>query len=178
MNPAGFFAELKRRNVYKVAVAYGVIGWLLAGVSAAQSKDSGNGCQEMNEKVSALISQYKELRERCRQLPDGTYDKDLHDHGGKLHRVLASLGIELGHPPSTKQIIVGCLGEPDAIKDGRQMARFLDIYHRELRKAGRDVKEKSDREYLVYHWRGGHDFMFFISEGGLIVDHGWWFAYE
>ncbi len=29
MNPRDFFAELKRRNVYKVAVAYGVIAWLL-----------------------------------------------------------------------------------------------------------------------------------------------------
>ena len=25
----GFFAELKRRNVYKVAVAYSVVAWLL-----------------------------------------------------------------------------------------------------------------------------------------------------
>jgi TolB-like protein/Flp pilus assembly protein TadD len=29
MNPGNFFAELKRRNVYKVAVAYAVVGWLL-----------------------------------------------------------------------------------------------------------------------------------------------------
>src|SRR5215813_15416296 len=29
MNPKGFFAELKRRNVYKVAVAYAVASWLL-----------------------------------------------------------------------------------------------------------------------------------------------------
>lgn len=29
MNSGNFFAELKRRNVYKVAVAYAVIGWLL-----------------------------------------------------------------------------------------------------------------------------------------------------
>ena len=29
MNPGDFFAELKRRNVYKVAVAYAVIAWLL-----------------------------------------------------------------------------------------------------------------------------------------------------
>ncbi|HKP92788.1 MAG TPA: hypothetical protein VJS88_02750, partial [Chthoniobacterales bacterium] len=29
MNPKQFFAELKRRNVYKVAVAYGVTSWLL-----------------------------------------------------------------------------------------------------------------------------------------------------
>jgi TolB-like protein len=29
MNDRNFFAELKRRNVYKVAVAYAVVGWLL-----------------------------------------------------------------------------------------------------------------------------------------------------
>lgn len=29
MNPRNFFAELQRRNVYKVGVAYGVVAWLL-----------------------------------------------------------------------------------------------------------------------------------------------------
>jgi hypothetical protein len=28
-----FFAELKRRNVYKVAVAYAVVGWLIAQIA-------------------------------------------------------------------------------------------------------------------------------------------------
>src|SRR5512132_2914170 len=30
MKPSNFFSELKRRNVYKVAVAYIVAGWALA----------------------------------------------------------------------------------------------------------------------------------------------------
>ncbi|HEY1583947.1 MAG TPA: hypothetical protein VGF73_12705, partial [Chthoniobacterales bacterium] len=34
MNPRDFFAELKRRNVYKVAVAYAVVGWLVMQVAA------------------------------------------------------------------------------------------------------------------------------------------------
>ena len=33
MTPKNFFAELKRRNVYKVAVAYVVVGWLLVQVT-------------------------------------------------------------------------------------------------------------------------------------------------
>src|SRR6266704_2200580 len=33
MNVANFFGELKRRNVYKVAVAYAVVGWLIAQIS-------------------------------------------------------------------------------------------------------------------------------------------------
>src|SRR6266481_3559999 len=33
MNERNFFAELKRRNVYKVAVAYAVVSWLLIQVA-------------------------------------------------------------------------------------------------------------------------------------------------
>jgi TolB-like protein/Tfp pilus assembly protein PilF len=33
MNPKNFFAELRRRNVYKVAVAYGIVAWLLVQVA-------------------------------------------------------------------------------------------------------------------------------------------------
>jgi TolB-like protein/Flp pilus assembly protein TadD len=33
MDPKQFFAEVKRRNVYKVAVAYAIIGWLLVQVA-------------------------------------------------------------------------------------------------------------------------------------------------
>src|SRR5712672_2055321 len=34
MNARNFFAELKRRNVYKVAVAYAVVGWLVIQISS------------------------------------------------------------------------------------------------------------------------------------------------
>ena len=34
MNPKNFFVELRRRNVYKVAVAYAVVGWLVMQVAA------------------------------------------------------------------------------------------------------------------------------------------------
>ena len=33
MNSSNFFAELKRRNVCKVAVAYAVVGWLLVQIT-------------------------------------------------------------------------------------------------------------------------------------------------
>jgi hypothetical protein len=145
---------------------------------AARANELDSQCQALDKKVIALIDQYKELRERRRHLPDGAYDKDLRNHGGKLHRVLQSLGTELGHPPSTKKTIVECLGEPDAIWNNAQMARYLGIYERGRKKAGGELRAKPDREYLVYYWRGGHDFLFFINSGGLIVDHGWWFAYE
>ncbi|HEY0375963.1 MAG TPA: hypothetical protein VGC87_03310 [Pyrinomonadaceae bacterium] len=152
--------------------------FIAAAGSMARADEPVSGCQGLGANVSTLVREYRELRERRRQLPEGTFDQDLQAFGGKLHRVLESLGHEMGHPPYTRRIIVGCLGEPDAVKNGKQMGRFLDIHRRELRRAGREVKEKPGRIYLIYHWRGGHDFLFFVSEGGRVVDHGWWFAYE
>jgi hypothetical protein len=151
---------------------------LFISVSFAQSKDSADRCKGVDKKVGALVGQYKELRDRRRRLPPGTYDEELSAAAGKLSKVLSSLGVELGRSPYTKQAIVDCLGKPDAVKTQKQMGHLLDIYNQESEKAGRKVEQKSNREYLIYFWRGWHDFLFFISEGDAIVDHGWWFAYE
>ncbi len=69
------------------------------------------------------------------------------------------------------------LGEPDAILGDRKMTKFLGIYER-TRKSAHKLEPRRDRKYLIYFWRGWHDFLFFISEGDVIVDHCWWFAYE
>jgi len=34
VKPKNFFAELRRRNVYKVAIAYGVVAWLLMQIAS------------------------------------------------------------------------------------------------------------------------------------------------
>src|SRR5438045_6485360 len=34
MNQGNFFSELKRRNVYKVAIAYAVVGWLVIQIAS------------------------------------------------------------------------------------------------------------------------------------------------
>src|SRR6266567_758929 len=34
VNPKNFFAELKRRNVYRVAVVYAIVGWLVMQIAA------------------------------------------------------------------------------------------------------------------------------------------------
>ncbi|HEV2839934.1 MAG TPA: hypothetical protein VGW39_01290 [Chthoniobacterales bacterium] len=57
------------------------------------------------------------------------------------------------------------------------MSKFLGVYYRG-RESARKADLRRDRKYLIYFWRGWHDFLFFITEKGVIVDHGWWFAYE
>lgn len=158
--------------------AIAMLLFFIGGASSSRAKDSAAACKDLNKQIAALASEYQELRERRRRLPQGTFDRDLSAHGGRLQEVLSALGTELGHPPYTKKIVTNCLEEPDAVRSHQQMRNFLEIYNRESRKAGRKVEDKREREYLIYFWRGWHDFLFFIVEGGVIVDHGWWFAYE
>ena len=140
----------------------------------ARANDSTEGRRNLSVKAADLARQYRELRARRRHLAPGVRLNELDDSGGRLERVLSALGVELGHPPNTRTMIVESLGEPDAILGNRKMTKFLGIYERTRRKSA----HKSDRKYLIYFWRGWHDFLFFISEGDVIVDHGWWFAYE
>lgn len=153
-----------------------IISLLPTSLDTLQNKAPVGEQPTLTKEVKILINTYHELRDRRRHLPAGTWDKDLDD---QLHDALSTLGKELGHPPYSKKFILKWMGKPDAIYNQPQMHGFLDIYEREFRIAGkRPPPVKGKREYLVYHWRGGHDFMFFISEEGIIVDHGWWFAYE
>ena len=133
---------------------------------------------ELAGNVAELARQYRELRAKRRQLPAGMRLKELDDFGGDLHRILSRLGEELGHPPHTEKTVVKYLAEPDAVRGQREMNKYLEVYYRGRPESARQADERRGRKYLIYFWRGWHDFLFFITEKGAIVDHGWWFAYE
>ncbi len=151
---------------------------VLASFTYGQSQRSSEKCRDESEILTTLANQYKELRAKRRIRRDGQFNYDLDHSNGKLHEVMYKLGLELGRPAYSQRNVISYLGEPDAIYDDKQMNRFLEIYKRELGKSGREMAETHDREYLVYYWRGGHDFLFFITRDGVVEDHGWWFAYE
>jgi len=66
-----FFSELKRRNVYKVAVAYAVIGWLLVQVATQVFPFFAHGrcrsCRARKQEISRL--------DLCRNRWHGVFDR-------------------------------------------------------------------------------------------------------
>ncbi len=150
---------------------------VLAG-SLARANDSTDAPKNISTRTASLAREYRELRAKRRQLPPGVRLKELDESGGRLERTLSALGVELGHPPHTKGSVTGYLGEPDAIFDHRKMHNYLGVYYRGRSQTPREADGRRNQQYLIYWWRGWHDFLFFISEEGVIVDHGWWFAYE
>lgn len=161
------------------AVTACVIIGLLSGGSPSRANNSAESGKDLSSRVAEFAQEYRDLRVKRRQLLPGTRLKELDDSGGRLNRILSDLGVELGHPPHTKRAVIGWLGEPDAILGNRQMSKFLGVYYRDRgRESAPKTDLRRDRKYLIYFWRGWHDFLFFITEKGVIVDHGWWFAYE
>jgi len=49
LNPKNFFAELRRRNVYKVAIAYAVVAWLLMQITTQVSWELH--CDQQAERI-------------------------------------------------------------------------------------------------------------------------------
>jgi uncharacterized protein YjiS (DUF1127 family) len=150
---------------------------LWTGGSPARANDTTEPNKDPGGRMASLAREYRELRLKRRHLPPGARLKELDDSGGRLNRILSDLGVELGRPPHTQRTVTGWLGQPDAILGKREMKKYLGVYYRG-RESVSTAELRRDRKYLIYFWRGWHDFLFFITEKGVIVDHGWWFAYE
>lgn len=108
-----------------------VIVALWAGGSPARANDSTEPNKDPGGKIASLAREYRELRLKRRHLPPGTRLAELDDSGGRLNRILSDLGVELGHPPHTKRMVIGLLGEPDAILGNRKMSKYLGVYYRD-----------------------------------------------
>jgi hypothetical protein len=137
-------------------------------VSVEAKTSSLRKCFFKDEKILRPLRDYLELDAKRRSLPEGTFDTEIASFNGKMHQSMAQIGEHFGNPRNkykAYQVRV-CLGPPNATLSHMEMKQFLS------------QKDKTGDTYLIYHWRGWHDFLFFPVRRGRIVGHGWWFAYE
>jgi hypothetical protein len=123
-----------------------------------------------DDKLNKLLTQYSQLRTRQKVLPQGVFDKELRSPDGQLSNVLGELGTQLGNPAYKKADIIRLMGEPDAIKSGK------DYQPHSI--GQRSEKPLADDLLLIYFWRGWHDYLYFVSRNDIIQDARWYFAGE
>lgn len=128
--------------------------------------------------LERLAAEFRELRERKRKLPQGVFDATLSGSGGRLSVVMGQLGQRLGQPPTTRTRLLELLGAPDGTKTGREMGMFLPPKHRPEGARMEALARDPRTVFLCYHWRGGHDFLFFAIRDGVVQAHAWWAALE
>lgn len=118
--------------------------------SAAQTEQAARTMEELR----ALSQRYGELRSIRGHFSGGSWNDDVDRFGGPLHQTLTRLGEILGNPAYTREDVVLWMGEPDA------------------------VRRQDSEEDLVYYWRGGHDYLYFVCRDGRVQEAKWEMAYE
>jgi predicted PolB exonuclease-like 3'-5' exonuclease len=118
--------------------------------------------------MSALAREFRALRAQKGHFSGEEWNDTVDRFGGRKHVVMQALGDALGDGTHTRAEIVQLLGAPDAVLAPGDMM-FREAY---------DGADARVRELLVYQWRGGHDFLYFGSDGVRVYAHGWWAALE
>lgn len=110
-----------------------------------------------------LARRYRQYRRELRK-DSSTPHPELRRWGGPCHATMSRLGQRLAseHPPARE--VLSLLGAPDKTLSAG------DDHH------GKPVPP--GQTYLIYWWRGGHDYLFFVVEHDRIVSSDWWHAWE
>lgn len=122
----------------------------LAGVAPAESE------------TEMLAREFRQLRTIRGWFSGGDhFIPEVDSWQGRKHFVMARLGELLGDGRHTAAQAEELLGPPDAV-----------------RSQGDRLMPGPEERYLVYHWRGWHDFLYFACQDGKITRSDWWMAYE
>ncbi|MFB2967631.1 hypothetical protein ACE1CD_01535 [Aerosakkonema sp. BLCC-F183] len=134
-------------------------------IAAANSSDT-NTCN-----LEELSVEYRNLRTIPGHFGGGSWSDDADRWNGRKQQVMNLLGDCLGTGRYSKSEIIQWMGNPDRI------AVKGDYYFAAIEHDRRN-KPSGDYQYLIYFWRGGHDFLYFTFRGETIIDSGWWMAGE
>jgi hypothetical protein len=128
-------------------------------------------------KLSPDDSLIKEFRIIRKQYSDKPQTKD--KWGSRYHVLLTRLGDTLGNPAYSRSDIVALMGSPDYTvnKNNYSNADMKGIYP-PISYTLKQKKYNRKTEYLVYCWRGNHDFLFFEIKKGKVQKASWWMALE
>jgi hypothetical protein len=121
--------------------------------------------------VEVLAVEYRNLRTIPGHFGGGIWNEDVDKWNGRKQQVMNQLGDCLGTGRYSKSDIIQLMGKSDRTSTPGDNF-FTLIEHT------RQNKPKGDYEYLIYYWRGGHDFLYFTYQGETIIDSGWWMAWE
>lgn len=96
----------------------------------------------------------------------GPWNDAVDRFGGRKHVVMTELGKSLGAPGTARAQVIATLGDPDEIaRPGEELWSYVH-------------PDASGSEMLVYHWRGRHDFLYFLVRDGKVLRADWWMALE
>jgi hypothetical protein len=123
--------------------------------------------------IQGMADEFRRLRTVVGHFDGDNWNADVDRWMGKKHALMIELGDRLDTGAYSRSQAVDLLGEPDVI------ARQGDALYDRIQDRGEFVEPSSEVEaFLVYHWRGEHDFLYLIVREEAILGAGWWYAGE
>jgi hypothetical protein len=123
--------------------------------------------------IVELADKFKRLRAIQGHFDGGVWNDDVDQWMGRKHALMVELGDRLGTGAYSRSQVIDLLDAPDAI------AREGDALYDLIRNRGEFEEPASGGyEFLVYHWRGEHDFVYLTVQEETILGAGWWHAGE
>jgi hypothetical protein len=125
------------------------------------------------DSIEDIAAEFRNLRETKGHFEGGTWDDDVDKWMGRKHQVMIQLGSRLGAGEYSKTEVIQLLAPPDLI--AREGDELFDLVN-----SLTDFEKPATGpyEFLIYYWRGTHDFLYFTSQGETIINSGWWYAGE
>jgi hypothetical protein len=123
--------------------------------------------------IEDVAAEFRGLRTVQGHFDGGDWNDDVDKWMGRKHQLMIQLGTHLGSGAYGKGKVVRLLGSPDrTASPGDDLFDLVDSLPEFERPT------TGPYEFLIYYWRGTHDFLYFISQGETILNSGWWYAGE
>jgi hypothetical protein len=120
-----------------------------------------------------LGDEFRALRNVPGQFNGGTWNDEVDQWLGRKHQTMLALEEGLVNGAYGRSQLTALLGPADHIVTGGDALLFERIQSL----PEYETFATSD-EFLVYEWRGTHDFLFFAIKDDRITASGWWHAGE
>lgn len=143
--------------------------------TAAEPTAQPESAAPVDDALKELAAEFISLRPAVGQFNGGSWNPEVDRWQGPKHEVMIELGDRLGSGLYTCSQLTDLLQPPDHTVQGgdplHELIQTLPAYETE-------TAPNETTQFLVYEWRGTHDFLFFVCEDGRITAADWWYAGE
>ena len=176
-SPAALLLQVQGGGiVYSKVVMLLMLLLLAACAGRVRTPDSAVGSIEVDppgDPIEDVAAEFRGLRSVQGHFDGGDWNDDVDKWMGRKHQLMIQLGTQLGSGAYGRAKVVRLLGFPDlTARRGDDVFDLIDTLPEF------EGPSTGPYEFLIYTWRGTHDFLYFTSQGETILNSGWWYAGE
>lgn len=157
----------------KLSIILGVLGYFSISAVTSLPVFATQENSLSQAPLEQIAADFRRLRTVPGHFGGAKWNDDVDRWMGTKHRIMLELGTRLVRSEFSKPDVIQLLNPPDQIA-----LKGNCLYHQIISLPGYDALPEAPYEFLIYYWRGRHDFLFFICQGGIVIGSNWWYGGE